>query len=145
MVYTHGDSSEYELDSLFSVGMLEDIKIEFMNIPRSAVPRSTGRVKYLLNGDGIITLDIKNKPREKLKNALHGAILFSSESYDYIFGYSSFGYSSFIDMEKGSKIDDLVERIISEPSSLIVDEMGYMIEDAELEYMKRFSGKFNSH
>ena len=132
MVYTYGDDFEYELDSLFLIGMLDRINIEFMNFPRNV-----GRVKCMLNGDGIITLDIKSNPRKRLKNTLHGAILLSPENHDYVFGYYSV-----MDREKGFKIDVLVEKIISEPFFPLVEEVRYMIEDAEEEYMKRFGGNF---
>ena len=131
MTHMHEDSVGYELDL---IEMLEDIKIEFMNIPRSI-----GGVKCLLNGDGIITLDIKSSPREKLKNALYGSVLLSPENYDYAFR------SSFIDMGKKSKINDLVEKIISEPSSPVADEMEYMIKKAEIEYVIRIGGNFRWH
>lgn len=135
MVYTYGDSAEYELDSLFSIGMLDGISIELKDIPRN-----NGWMEYIIREDGIITLDIKSNPRKRLKNALSGVVLFSPENQDYIFGYYSV-----MDREKESKVDALVERIISEPFSPLVEEVSGMIEDAEEEYMKRFGGEFRYH
>ena len=132
MVYTYGDNAEYELDSLFSIGMLDGISIELKDIPKNK-----GWMEYLTSEVGVITLDIKSNPRKRLKNALSGIVLHSPENYDYVFGCNSV-----MDRERESKVDDLVKRIISKPSSPIVMEVGYMIEDAELEYMKRFGGNF---
>lgn len=135
MDHMYRDNAEYELDSLFSIEMLEPISIELKDIPRS-----DRWIKYMLNSDGIITLDIKSKPRERLKNALSGVVLFSPENNDYVFGYYSV-----MDRKKEAKVDDLVERILSEPFSPLVEEVRYMIDEAEIEYMKRFSGEFESH
>ncbi len=136
MGHTYKDNAEHELDILFPTEILRGINIEFMDIPRS----NYWDLGYLLREDGMIILDIKNSPREKLKSALYGAILLSPENYDYVFGYSSV-----IDRKKESEIEDLVEKIISEPSSLIADEMGYMIKKAEIEYIKRSGGNFEYH
>lgn len=132
MVYTYRNSVEHELDRLFPIEMLEGISIELRNFPKGA-----RNVNYLLNEDGIITVDIKNNPRKRLKNVLHGAVLFSLENYGYVFGEDSV-----INRETESEIDDLVKKILSEPSSPIFMEVEYMLGDAEVAYIKRFGGDF---
>lgn len=130
------NNAEHELDMLFPIEMLREINIEFMNIPGN----DCWDGGYFVKGDGTIILSIKSNPREKLKNALQGAILLGPENYNY-----AFGNNSVMDMKKESEIDGLAEKIISEPFSPISEEMGYMIKKAEIEYIERLGGNFKKH
>lgn len=136
MDHRYVNDAENELGIMFPVEMLEIINIEFMNIPGN----DCWDGGYFVKGDGTIILSIKSNPREKLKNALQGAIFLSPENYNY-----AFGNDSVMDMKKESEIASLAEKIISEPFSPIIGEMGYMIKKAEIEYIRRLGGNFKYH